>query len=283
MAEADQRCGSQQEWRANTNSKVDLAKSLTKDLLSQLSPKALAGGDAFAPFSPKLEKKKGPRETVALDSDLLNHANKTEGLDSAVQRLKMMCNRLQHQAFALYAPLQVCEWRLGIWDRRPSPECFKDNAQIAMEAEKEVLTKARTDLTGWLQEGNSMLKDLYGIRDHLEKNRREIMNIPGAGQKSRTLLMERTGPLDSNAKNAHKATELAVAFLNKTQTARTQLQDAIDKAGDKTVACLEKHIAETLDMKNKVESQLAETYHCRRLQWQQAPFLHQRLHSSTSD
>merc|ERR1719443_1065752 len=75
---------------------------------------------------------------------------------------------LQEAHHAKKAPLQLCDWRLERRTARPEREKKRDNFEIALDTEKEVLENAQKQLEASIKKTDAMIQGLVKTHELLK-------------------------------------------------------------------------------------------------------------------
>jgi len=149
------------------------AKSLTRDVFNHTFEieKVVAAGAQLRAESQQREQERALKQVRSRMQENLGSIRFSEkriqGSDEAITKASSCLRKLQHERYARYAALQVCDRRLELRQERPEEEQVKDIAQEALESEQKTLTVARQQLFELEEQARNLLKELSGIRNRL--------------------------------------------------------------------------------------------------------------------
>lgn len=199
------------------------------------------------------------------------------GSDDAIIKAQACLRKLQHERYARFAALQVCDRRLELRQQRPEEEQIKDAAQEALESEQKTLTLVRQQLFELEEQARNLLKELSGIRARLtadaasrrfavELDRAAIISIStGSGATSapvhgQDLLESGDNTLDTKElhKNAVDLEESVELLCQKTESKITNSRQEARRTSTKVEIALMHNTRNLTDLGKELKYQVKE-------------------------
>jgi len=284
-------------WVSKTMDNVGLAKSLMMKAKDQMAKNgedvSYSASKKACQVQHHIKKKMGVTSDITKALE-----DRIESTEDTIRQVGECLFQLQRAQRAKWAPLNVCERRLELRESRPVQELVKDHLVEALEHERQTIVEARHELADQIESAKEMLTSLDAFKNDLVEELQAMRHalrvdrsafIPAikpdlAAGKSRTTdrnvlpklfdvahyarpQTPKNGESDEG-KQAHARTliqrvvqlqENGIRLCNACDAAMLNTKRECDKASEKTLASMNKRIAETSQLKSHLESQVAET------------------------
>lgn len=151
-------------WLLRTETELSSAKSLVREVETQVAQNAITD----------LDSKYSRTVMGKLKMKLANTNHLTRALQDQIATVEDMMRKLRESDLSLQrsaamrqAPLCICKRRLELRARRAEQEMVRDEFQIAVEAEEEMLSYVREELSHLLRNTRGLQQELYHVRQAL--------------------------------------------------------------------------------------------------------------------
>lgn len=248
-------------WAENTQSNLLTARMMRQEAQAKLS-KGLSSGVCSPGNRPLVEKQHSAlmHNQSALQERLKARMAASETIVAAVQE-RIECSeqvifRMQHAITELvryngqlYASLSVVEKRLEMRAGRPVTELVRDGGQEALEKEKQVLTKHRTQVAKAVEEGRILLEELEEVNSAICRER-HVLPSDRTGRAQEMLL---------KAKSLEQEGSRFVGDAGLAARLRVASQKEVERASLRTQAAMKRRVTELLEARRHLEKEVKET------------------------
>lgn len=272
-----------EKWVANTMSNLSTAKALAKEAKNVL--KSFEADPGYTVKRHDCRVDTHMKLKVGAVTDLTRALeDRVESVEDTIRQVGECLFQLQRAQRAKWAPLNVCERRLEIRDQRPLQELVRDHLGEALEHERQTLIEARHELADQIEATKETLSVMDAIKNELlvdlqhlrqaHRHDRAVANaealgagtdrlvLPGLTQRDVRLSqvpVPKTDEVRVILDKALKTEENAMRLCNACDAAMLNTKRECQKASAQSVASMSRRIAETAELKKRLEEQVAET------------------------
>eukprot|EP00403_Amphidinium_massartii_P002923 CAMPEP_0178371258 /NCGR_PEP_ID=MMETSP0689_2-20121128/732_1 /TAXON_ID=160604 /ORGANISM="Amphidinium massartii, Strain CS-259" /LENGTH=393 /DNA_ID=CAMNT_0019991119 /DNA_START=139 /DNA_END=1317 /DNA_ORIENTATION=- len=246
---------------AATSSKMTEAAALARDLREHLQV------DIFTSTATKPQRKgisefaqtpSKPRPTAvqSADASVRQNARLCEKMESAVQDMTEWMQRLKHAQASKAGPLKLCEYRAGLWSRRPNlteGDVSKDYLTEVLESEMKTL---RQDMAELLTSLKQIQDELKMLRTKLIVARQQTLGLLSHLANGRLIEAEEE---QSNLRRVPELQQAAMEAWRKSEAMMARTEEECSRASDRTVQVIERRIADFSQQKKQLERACQET------------------------
>jgi len=235
------------DWAAHTQSHLSEVTELRQEIQKQFQREALANETEKGPNigGPAVEDrlKRRQRNTQSLAAQV---ASKTESIQHIIYQARQTISELSRSTTSARASLSVVEMRIHLRSQRPPSELTEDSFGEALLQERAVLQDVVEKIVDKSATGQDVVSSLEEAKSELHSARL-------------TLHLDRTGCTQQLLDHIAGLEKFGAQFCKDADSFLEEAAKRCKKVSGRTCSAMKQRIAETLELKEKIEKDMKET------------------------